>query len=176
MKMDLKVPDFWDYLIWSDNRMLNILESISEKEYNHEFLGLVGSIKSKASHIVSIYDFFISIFEGTPLESFPDRSQLTKTELIKLWREDIAALKVFANSGNDYYALPLANNQQVAASHIILDAGLHSVHHRGQLLTMLRMLGKGKDVIHPRDTNMDYLTYLFEQKTNEIRPAPSDKD
>lgn len=176
MRTEFKVPDIWDYLVWSDHRMLNILESISEKDYEYEFSGLAGSIKSKSSHIVSIYDFFISIFKGEPLASFPDRSGLTKKELLELWRDDLRKLKVFANSAHDFYPLPLANNQRVAARHIILDACLHTVHHRGQLLTMLRMLGKGKDDIHPRDTNMDYLTYLFALKPNEILPAPMDNE
>ncbi len=171
MNSTLEIVDLWAYLEWSDHKIISILKDISPKEYNHKFNDLAGSIRSKASHIVSIYDFFIAILENAPIPNFPDRSNLSKEELLEIWKNDLIRIKDFIGTKSGNYPLPLANNQQVDVAHIYIDAALHTVHHRAQILTMLRLLGKNKDELHPRDTNMDYLKYLFTEKPDEIVPA-----
>lgn len=66
--------------------------------------------------------------------------------------------------------MSLANGQRIDVVHIYNDALLHTIHHRAQILTALRLLGKDKKAVHPRDTNTDYLLYLFSAQRNLIHP------
>ncbi|SNS72397.1 Uncharacterized damage-inducible protein DinB (forms a four-helix bundle) [Ekhidna lutea] len=169
--MNFGINDIWSYMKWSDLKIINILENISDEDYNKEFNALSGNIRSKASHIISIYEYFIALLRKEQIDGFPDKSGLSRTELISLWKKDLQELERLMTKEQGLIALPLAGNQRVQAKHIYLDASLHTIHHKGQILTMLRMMGKSKEDLHPRDTNMDYLWYLFSAKKEEIRPA-----
>ncbi len=168
----LNIDLLTDYLVWGDRRAINLLEKLTEEEFDRSFNELSGNVRSKTVHILSIYDYFISLVEGTPYQSFPDLNHLTKEELIAKWNEIIITWpKLVRRSPNELIALPLAGNQRVKAEHIFLDAMVHSIHHRGQLLTFIRLLGKDKDEVPPKDTNLDYLNYLFTERKEFIHPA-----
>ena len=131
-----------------------------------------GNIHSKVAHIVSVYVFFLAVLAGEPFDSFPDRSSLSKDELLERWREILETWpKKVAEIDSGLFGLPPASGQRVEVEHIYLDALIHSVHHRGQILTFIRLLGKDKDDVHPRDTNLDYLMYLFQERA-ELIHAP----
>lgn len=161
-----------EYLGWSDRRLLAVLKKLSDEEFQREFAPLAGSIHHKTAHIVSIYVFFQSILEGNPLEQFPDLSHLNRLELIDRWEGIIEQWPNLWGSNQDkLLPLPLAGNQRVEAREVFVDALLHTVHHRGQILTMVRLLGKDKEAVHPRDTNLDYLMFLLKQHPEAIYPA-----
>lgn len=160
-----------DYVAWGDDRLIQLLGALWDEDYDRDFGELTGSIRRKAAHIVSVYDFFLAILDGDPFDSFPDRSQLSRKELLERWRrvvDDWSARVEATESG--LYGLPLAGARRVDVQHIYFDALTRTVHHRGQILTMLRLLGKGADEVHPRDTNLDYLMFLFQEKPGEVHP------
>jgi len=153
-----------EYLMWGDRRIVAILEKLSEEDFNKPFNELSGNIHSKTAHILSIYEFFIAVLEGRSYNSFPDFGDLSKEDLISKWKEIIGVWpRKVEEIQNGLYALPLANNQRVEVRHIYFDALTHAIHHRGQLLTFIRLLGKDKEEVHPSDTNVDYLMYLFKE-------------
>ena len=82
--------------------------------------------------------------------------------------------KLVKDQSEGLYALPPAGNQRVDVSDIYFDAMIHTIHHRGQLLTFIRLLGKSKEDVSPSETNTDYLTYLFLKHGEHIYP-PSDR-
>ena len=161
-----------EYLTWGDKKILTVLENLNEEEFHRPFNELSGNIHSKTAHILSIYEFFVAILENRPHQGFPSLDRLTKDELIAKWKE---FLKVWPqkvkNIQEGLYALPLANNQRVDVQHIYLDTFAHTIHHRGQLLTFIRLLGKNKEEIHPRDINTDYLMFVFSENKQFIHPA-----
>lgn len=161
-----------EYLVWGDTKMVSILEKLNEEEFNHDFNELSGNIRSKTAHILSVYEFFIKIIEGNPYQTFPDLGHLTRDELIEKWWDVIDKWPdLVRKNPNGLYALPLAGDQRVDVGHIYFDAMIHTIHHRAQLLTFFRLLEKSKEDIHPRDTNADYLMYLFQEKNEYIYPA-----
>ena len=164
-----------EYLIWGDKKVLSILEKLNDEEFNHEFNELSGNIHSKTAHILSIYEFFIKILEGNPDEKFPDLDYMTRSELIAKWKNVVAVWPKLVNDKSlGLYALPLAGNQRVDVSDIYFDAMAHSIHHRAQLLTFVRLLGKTKEEVSPSETNTDYIMYLFTEKREHIYP-PSEQ-
>lgn len=160
-----------DYLIWSDRKFILLLKQLSDEEFHRSFGELAGSIHSKTAHILSIYEFFIKILEKEPDNQYPDLSGLSRRELIEKW-EDVARfwLALFEQSSG-LHAIPLAGNRRVEKKHILLDVMLHTVHHRGQILTMIRLLGKDSEEIPTESMNMDYLHYLFHTQPGQIHPA-----
>ena len=169
---DIDIQFLTEYLLWSDRKVVSLLKKLKEEEFNRSFGELTGSIHSKTAHILSIYEFFIKIIEGTPHDKFPDLSHLNQKELIAKWETILEQWPglVKGTEKSDLLGLPLAGNQRVEAEHIFLDALLHTVHHRGQILTFIRLLGKTKEEVHPRDTNLDYLLYLFAEHKELIHP------
>ena len=160
-----------EYLIWGDKKVLSILEKLSDEEFNHEFNELSGNIHSKTAHILSIYEFFIKILEGDPYEQFPDLGYMTRPELIAKWKNVIDVWpKIVEDQSEGLYALPVAGNQRVDVSDIYFDAMAHTIHHRAQLLTFIRLLGKTKEEVSPSETNTDYVLYLFQEHNEHIYP------
>lgn len=164
---------FTEFLLWGDQKLINLIKNLSEDEFNRSLGELVGSVHSKTAHILSIYEFFNGILMGKPSDTFPDLSYLTKEELITKWESFLIEWpKLLAETNeNQLFALPLAGNQQVEAKHIFTDAAIHTIHHRGQILTFIRLLGKDKADINPRDTNLDYLMFVFAERNEIIHPA-----
>jgi len=159
-----------EYQIWGDRKVITLLETLTEEEYYSNLGENIGSIHTKCAHIVSVYDFLIKIFEDTPLSSFPDMTGLSKNEILKKWKYVHQRwLKFLQNQKEGLFGLPLANGQRVDVVHIYYDAFLHTIHHRAQILMALRLLGKDKEAVHPRDTNIDYLLYLFSEHRNLIQ-------
>lgn len=169
---DINVQFLTKYLLWGDQRTIALLKKRNEEEFNRSFGELTGSIHSKTAHILSIYEFFIKIIEGTPHDQFPDLSHLNQKELIAKWETILEQWPglVKRTEESDLLGLPLAGGQKVEAQHIFLDALLHTVHHRGQILTFIRLIGKTKEEVHPKDTNLDYLMYLFAEHKELIYP------
>lgn len=170
---ELDIKFLTEFLLWGDQKMIALLKNLNEEEFNRSFGELAGSIHSKTAHILSIYEFFIKIIEGTPPDGFPDQSHLSREELITKWEAVVVqwpALVAQTGKG-DLFALPLAADQRVEAQHIFLDALLHTSHHRGQILTFIRLLGKTKEEVHPRDTNIDYFKYVFTERKELVYPA-----
>jgi hypothetical protein len=59
-----------DYLVWSDPRLISLLEGLTEEELGREFNDLSGNVQAKTAHIVSIHDFFISRLDEEPYGRF----------------------------------------------------------------------------------------------------------
>lgn len=163
------------YLMWGDTKIVAALETLTEEEFNRPFEELSGNIHSKTAHILSIYEFFVAILENRPHSEFPSFDHLTKDQLISKWKEILITWpQKTENIQTGLFALPLANNQRVDVQHIYFDALLHTIYHRGQIITFIRLLGKSKEDLHPRELNTDYLNYVFTEKRHFIHSAKSD--
>lgn len=161
-----------EHLMWGDARLLELLEELTEEEFHRPFTDTSGNIHTKTAHIVGIYEFFIEILEGRPHDRFPDLTDLPRGALLERWESVIAAWPGLVETTPEaaLYGLPLAGGQRVEARHIFLDALLHTTHHRGQLLTFIRLLGKSTEEVSPRDTDLDYLLFLFREHPEQIHP------
>lgn len=162
-----------EHLAWSDRRLLAILRDLAEAEFDRSFTEASGNLRSKTAHIVSVYEFFIGILEGDPHDRFPDLSDQPKESLLATWDRVTEVWPDYVRStpGDALFGLPLAEGRRVEARHIFLDALLHTTHHRGQLLTFIRLLGKTTDEIPPSATNLDYLLFLFQLHPELVHPA-----
>jgi hypothetical protein len=94
------------------------------------------------------------------------------SELLNKWKKSLEIWQSNVIKTKDgLYGLPLAGGRQVDVKHIYIDAMMDTVHHRVQILTFIRLLGKTKDYLHPKDTNLDYLMYLFGAHPEMIHEA-----
>lgn len=174
MKLDLRLIS--EYQIWGDKKIFHVIKEMSDENYFKEFDGLTGSIHAKLAHIVSIQDFFVKIMEGTPYDAFPDFTHLSKDDILVM-AENLSGkwMGLVNSTKSETYPLALANNQRVNVEHIFVDAVMHSVQHRAQIQSFIRLLGYGKEELHPKDANLDYFNYLFtERKSEFILPAKNE--
>lgn len=173
---EVDVQFLTEFVLWGDEKIIVLLKKLSNEEFNRSFGELVGSVQSKTAHILSIYDFFVAILEGKAHDKFPDLSHLSQEELIAKWEHFLVHWpKLVASIDQErLFALPPAKGQRVEAKHIFLDAVLHSSHHRGQILSFLRLLGKTKGDMHPDETNLDYFRFVFTKHQELVHP-PANK-
>ena len=162
-----------EHLMWGDAKLLNLLKGLTEEEFHQPFTRTSGNIHTKTAHIISAYEFFIKILEGRPYDRFPDLTDQPRDALLGRWESIVEVWPSFVKDTPEdaLFALPLAGGQRVEAQHIFVDALLHTTHHRAQLLTFIRLLGKTTEEVSPRDTNLDYLMFLFLEHSERIRPA-----
>ncbi|MCE7733520.1 MAG: hypothetical protein GPJ54_01495 [Candidatus Heimdallarchaeota archaeon] len=165
---------YTDYMIWGDHAAINAIEKISEDEYRKSFGDLAGSIATKAGHLVGIIEYFVEAINGNPYDSFPSFADLSKDDLIVKWKELLDTWKNIVNTKQGtYFEMPIAEGNIVTIELIFADALFHTIHHRAQILSFLRILGKGKDVIHPRDVNVDFINYLYKKQNQVILKIPT---
>ncbi len=168
---------YTDYMIWGDYAAINAIEKISEEEYRKSFGELAGSIATKAGHLVGIIEYFVKAIEGNPYDSFPSFADLSKEDLIRKWKELLDIWKDFViNKKYGYFEMPIAKGSFVNIELVFADALFHTIHHRAQILSFLRILGKGKDEIHPRDVNVDFINYLYKQQSQQILKTPKKEE
>ncbi|MHA2095244.1 MAG: DinB family protein [Candidatus Hodarchaeales archaeon] len=145
-----------------DNKIIEIVENLSEEEYYQDLEFNIGSIHKKCAHLASFADFFVHVLDDlldTPQE-FPDLSELLRNELISKWKTDNGKLvKLFKQKqGTHDVSLVGGMKATMDLEHIYFDAIDHASYHRGQIMICLRLLGK-------QTVNTDYLMWLFDTKT-----------
>ena len=162
-----------DYMIWGDYAAIKAIEQISEEEYRRSLGALAGSVATKAGHLVGIIEFFVEAINGNPYDNFPSFADLSKTDLIEKWKELLDTWKELVKTKKyGFLEIPLAKGSYLNLELVYADAIFHSIHHRAQILSYLRILGKGKEEIHPQDVNVDFINYLYKNQNQIILKTP----
>lgn len=126
---------------------------------------------------MGIIEYFVKAKEGNPYDSFPSFAELSKDDLIRKWKELLDVRKNFVNKRNyRYFEMSIAKGSFVNIGLIFADRLFHTIHHKAQILSFLRILGKGKDEIHPRDVNVDFISYLYKEQNQLILNTPKKRE
>ncbi|MHA2175275.1 MAG: DinB family protein [Candidatus Hodarchaeales archaeon] len=151
-----------DYNRLMDNKIIEIIENLTDKEYYKDLESNIGSIHKKCAHIASFADFFVHVLDDsldTP-QIFPDLSGLSRTNLISKWKTDDKKLVKLIKQKQGTHDVTLVGGMKATMDleHIHFDAIDHASYHRGQIMICLRLLGK-------QTVNTDYLMWLSKTET-----------
>jgi len=137
------------YNAWANNRVLDALAGIPEKEYTREMKSSHGSIHGTMVHIVAAERLWQSRWQGSA-----DAALLTTNEvpsfpaLRTLWEEVGRSTARFLGTMTDRKLAETFQVTSQAAGSVTLTYWQslqhivdHSSYHRGQIVTLLRQLG-----------------------------------
>lgn len=151
------------YNQWANERMLRSVATLSSEELKRELAVSFGSLLATLAHIIGVEQVYLQRWAGKSPSGIPDTKELPDlSSLQALWRfnlreqgrfvENLTDEKLqqpcsYINFKGERYTYPLHDMVQ----HFVN----HSTYHRGQVVFLLRLLGK-----QPLST--DYLRYFDE--------------
>jgi uncharacterized damage-inducible protein DinB len=150
-----------EYQIWADGKARELLMSLTDEEFSREVLPPFGSIRSLSAHITLAIEFnlrrHVDREEFDPEGYGEEIYAAPKERLLEMWRQADLRLRDYARSRTDEtYVFP----NFLREGEITLDQDdylsqylLHTQHHRAQIMSALRVMGK-------EAVTTDYLFYL----------------
>ncbi|MDO8056073.1 MAG: DinB family protein [Candidatus Hermodarchaeota archaeon] len=143
------------YHIWAGITIRQVLEQLTKKEYVRDFEGQ--SVQSITQHIVAALETCFFIADQSEDESVFERAlKASKDQLLTRWSElDQRLHKIISQGPEGHITVPHITEQpfDIPAIDFYFQYVFHTIHHRGQLATILRKLGK-------EVPGTDYLMFL----------------
>ena len=155
----------YDYAYWANKKLFPVILQLTPDEFTKSVAGSYGSIRNTLVHVLSAEWGWLSRCGGKERPArlnpadYPTAESLiemwTKVEgymrefLSKLRDEDLARDAVYANEKGEKRAMPFGELMQHGAN--------HGVHHRGQVMLMIRELGH-------KPVDVDILFYYAEKR------------
>ncbi len=159
--LNLNMNKLCEYQLWADSIVQNLVRELTEEEFTITVGPPFESVKNLCVHIVVAIEYNINSFvkrmDVDGEELYKTLDELSKEELITRWEEADKELLEQMKSARESISFP----NFVSGGDIVIEPAdfymqyiLHTTYHRGQLLSLLKILGKeGKTT--------DYLFYLF---------------
>ena len=149
------------YNIWANDKVRNLLKGLTEEEFSREVLPPYGNIRSLVAHIVLAIEFnFVLRVDGGTIDVgdlWESLWRLPIGELLDHWRDMDLRLIGFASTHMDLDAVfpNFLGRGEIRVGHddFYTQYLIHTVHHRAQVMSALRLMGK-------EAIGTDYLFYL----------------
>jgi uncharacterized damage-inducible protein DinB len=150
-----------EYQIWADGVVTKLLRELSQEEFDRDVLPPFGSIRNLCTHIILAMEFNL---EGRAWKKKIDPNQigeaihsLDQETLLTKWRQTDAKLLEYAKTrAKEDYTFPNflgEGEMRVSSGDFFMQYLLHTQHHRAQIMSALRAMGK-------EAKSTDYLFYL----------------
>jgi uncharacterized damage-inducible protein DinB len=149
------------YQLWADDIARGLVGDITDEEFSREILPPFGSIQSLCAHIAIAIEFNLK-YHVEKAEFFNDTATteiytVPKGRLLEMWREADTRLLEFAKTRGDgtYVFRNFLGEGQIMRDRddYLSQYILHTQHHRAQIMSALRLMGKEAKTV-------DYLFYL----------------
>ena len=149
------------YQLWADDIARGLVRDLNDEEFTREILPPFGSVQSLCAHITIAIEFNLKFHaekaEFDPEELGEEIYTAPKGRLLEMWREaDMRFLEFSKTRGDGKYVF----RNFLGEGRITLDRDdylsqylLHTQHHRAQIMSALRLMGK-------EAKTTDYLFYL----------------
>jgi uncharacterized damage-inducible protein DinB len=168
----------YDYLIKSRERVFDAVRPLTPEQYHRPFTFGLKTIASTLTHIMISEWYYIERLEGRtvppydqwPIKYEPPATPATFDIIERTWREQADRIRGVVATERDwnrtitYLGFP-DDTRGNKRFHITATAGdyftqlaLHEVHHRAQVMAMLRDLGR------PVLEDLDYNALMFERR------------
>lgn len=153
--MPLEPVRIYDYLALARRRVFDWVRPLSAEQYGREFAMGRGGLGRTLTHILISEWYYVQRMLGRdvpPYERWPmqDEKPPPFAELEKAWVEQAAATRAALGAVRDWGAgieYRITNDDgrpeliTASAADIFTQLALHEVHHRAQVMNMLRQLG-----------------------------------
>ncbi|MCJ7817361.1 MAG: DinB family protein, partial [Candidatus Thorarchaeota archaeon] len=143
------------YMLWADERIWEIVETLTDEEFSQELIPGSGSIRNRYLHMAQDHcglyyrwvrndpeNVEVERLERDALFSFLNRCNGMIMDLIQ--GNGFDAAKVPSTAGEIYLTM----------EEMVFNIINHATYHRGQIVTILRCLGKEVSAT-------DYMSYLI---------------
>jgi uncharacterized damage-inducible protein DinB len=165
----------YDYLLKTRERMFDAVRSLTPEQYRCQFnFGLGGGIASTLAHLMISEWYYIERLEGRavpPYQQWPikydDPPDFHVIE--RMWREQGKRIRSLVASEKDWnrtitwlsFPDDTRGNKRFhitcTAGDLLTQLALHEVHHRSQIMAMLRQSGAG--ILE----DLDYNALMFDR-------------
>lgn len=169
------LQELFDYSYWANRKLFDVLVSVTPQEFKQTLGGSYGSIRNTLIHIVSAEAGWIERCGGPkrgPRLSPGDFPTLTS--VIRTWSKvEVNTRQLLADLSDEdllrkvEFSFDPSREYSMSIGEMLHHAALHSVHHRGQVALLLRVLGYVPG-------NFDILNYYAdknEQSTPMLKSA-----
>ncbi|HUM45531.1 MAG TPA: DinB family protein [Chitinophagales bacterium] len=144
------IRDYVAFNTWANDRICSEIILLNEEEFHHEMKSSFRNIRETLLHIWDAQDIWLERFEGTSPSKWPSASfSGSRDDLIDGLIASSEALEAKALEYNKQnlkkkvnYTTMKGNNGTSPLYQMLLHVVNHGTYHRGQLVTMLRELGK----------------------------------
>jgi uncharacterized damage-inducible protein DinB len=143
------LEELYDYGYWANRKLFNVISQLTPEQFTQPVAGSYGSIRNTMVHALSAEWGWLERCGGPERgprlnpDEYPTLESLIETWskvetyvrdfLSKLKDEDLARKVEYTNPRGEKRSLLLGELMQHAAA--------HSIHHRGQVALLLRLLG-----------------------------------
>jgi len=145
------------YMLWADKKVWAIVNNLSDDEFCRVLDDNCGSIRSRYLHMAEGHSQWYIRWVNAKSEE-TQLGELGREELFEfLQRHNELILDLIQGNGFDAAEVPLLNGQiLLPMEEMVFNIINHATYHRGQIVTLLRRLGKS---VSPTD----YVPYLLEK-------------
>jgi uncharacterized damage-inducible protein DinB len=155
----------FDYNRWANLRLLDAAESLTSEELGRHIESSFPSLLATLVHAMGAEWIWLERWKGTSPTALPDATSLDSVAAVRarwdeVWRDQQAFLAGLADGDETRpltYKLFSGASDTRPLGELMRHVVNHATYHRGQLVTMLRQLGKT-----PPST--DYVRWLRETR------------
>ena len=139
----------FDYGYWANRMLFNVLAELTDEEFTQAVAGSYGSVRNTLVHVLSAEWGWLDRCGGAPrgpalkatdyptVASVRDRWQQVEQHV----REFLATLRDADLERTIEWAVGAGPKHTSRLGDLLRHAAIHSVHHRGQIALLLRLLG-----------------------------------
>jgi len=144
---DLEV--LFDYGYWANNQLFGVLSQLSPEQFSKPVAGRYDSVRNTMVHMLSAEWGWLDRCGGTRRGGALDASDYpTVASLVERWQQVEGYLREFLSMLRDQdldrsveFGFGDGATQTMRLGQLMHHAANHSVHHRGQVALLLRILG-----------------------------------
>jgi len=158
MVEDLKT--LYDYSYWANKKLFDVMSRLTHEQFTQSVAGSYGSIRNTLVHAMSAEAGWLERCGGP--ERGPKLNPAdfpTLESVIQKWKQVEAHVREFFANLKDEdldrdaeFMDPAGNTRVMSVGELMQHAVIHGIHHRGQVVLLLRMLGQ-------EPGNIDMLIY-----------------
>lgn len=161
------IRDYTAFNTWANNRICREIATLSEEQFLREMNSSFRNIRQTVIHIWDAQDIWLERFEGTSPSSWPSASfDGDKNDLLEelIYSSEQLQRKAASYGKKELkkkvaYTTMKGNNGNSPVYQMFLHVVNHGTYHRGQLVSMLREVGRTE--IPPTDL----IAFFREQHT-----------
>ena len=139
----------FDYSYWANSGLRDVLSHVTTEQFTQPVAGSYGSIRNTMVHMVSAEWGWLERCGGaTRGPALNAQDYPTVTALFDQWRYVEARVREFLSTLQDddlgrvvEFTIGGGSRQSMALGQLLHHAAIHGVHHRGQVVLLLRALG-----------------------------------
>jgi uncharacterized damage-inducible protein DinB len=170
----------YDYLVKARERVFEAVRALPPEQYGREFPIGLKTLGSTLTHVMIVEWAYMERIQGRrlpPYEQWPIQDERPPAfEVIeRTWREQAPRTRSAMEAVRDWdrefeydsrdWAVASGKTTLITASpsDIVMQMTLHEVHHRAQVMAMLRELGKPLE-------NLDYGYFMYKRREEILTP------